>query len=68
MQIHSTERSFRYSGGLILPDPDPSLDLEAVRAVFASAYPEITTAALTGPEVSNGKLVYTFSRVVETKG
>ena len=41
MQIQQTERVFRYSGGLVLPDPDPSLGLEAVRQVYASSYPEI---------------------------
>jgi len=34
MQIQQTERVFRYSGGLVLPDPDPSLGIEAVRQVY----------------------------------
>jgi PRTRC genetic system protein C len=46
MQIQQTERVFRYSGGLVLPDPDPSLGIEAVRQVYASSYPEIITAAV----------------------
>ena len=33
MQIQQTERSFRYSG-LVLPDPDSSLGIEAVRQVY----------------------------------
>jgi PRTRC genetic system protein C len=36
MQIQQTERVFRYSGGLVLPDPDPSLGIEAVRQVYCT--------------------------------
>jgi PRTRC genetic system protein C len=68
MQIHRTEREFRYSGGLVLPDPDPSLDVESVRAIYSSTYPEITTAAVSGPEVIGGKLVFTFTKSAGTKG
>jgi PRTRC genetic system protein C len=62
-----TERLFRYSGGLVLPDPDPSLGIEAVRQVYASSYPEIITAAVSGPELVDGKHVYTFKTAVGTK-
>lgn len=73
MQIQKMERVFkyadgRYSGGLTLPDPDPSLDVESVRALFCTTYPEITTAALTGPEAVGDKLVYTFTKSIGTKG
>ena len=67
MQIQKTEREFRFSG-LVLPDPAPSLDVERVRAVYVSSYPELTTAAVSGPEAAGGKLVYTFSKSVGTKG
>jgi PRTRC genetic system protein C len=43
MHIQQAERLFRYSGGLVLPDPDPSLGIEAVRQVYASSLPEIIT-------------------------
>ena len=73
MQIEKTERAFRYregnsSGGVNLPDPDPSLDVENVRTLFAATFPEITTAALTGPEVVDGKLIWTFTKAVGCKG
>jgi PRTRC genetic system protein C len=73
MQIRTMERIFRYvegksMGGLTLPDPDPSLDVESVRALFCTSYPEITTAALTGPEAVGDKLVYTFSKSIGAKG
>jgi PRTRC genetic system protein C len=67
MQIQQTERAFRYSG-LVLPDPDPSLGIEAVRSVYASSYPEITTAAVSGPELVDRKHFYTFKTAVGTKG
>jgi PRTRC genetic system protein C len=34
----------------------------------AASYPEITTAALTGPEAADGALVYTFTKAIGTKG
>jgi PRTRC genetic system protein C len=62
-----TPRLFRYAG-LNLPDPDDRLDVENVRSLYAATYPEITTAALTGPEAVNGKLIYTFTKAIATKG
>jgi PRTRC genetic system protein C len=67
MTIEKTSRLFRYSG-LNLPDPDSRLDVESVRSLYAATYPEITTAALTGPEAVDGKLVYTFTKAIGTKG
>ncbi len=73
MQIEKLERVFRYregnsSGGLTLPDPNPSLDVESVRTLFCASFPEITTAALTGPEAVGDKLVFTFVKSVGVKG
>ena len=67
MTINKMVRSFRYSG-LILPDPAPELDVESVRSLYAASYPEITTAALTGPEAVDGTLVFTFAKAIGTKG
>ena len=67
MTIRKTIRCYRYSG-LLLPDPAPDLDVESVRSFYAASYPEITTAALTGPEVVDGTLVYTFTKAIGTKG
>jgi PRTRC genetic system protein C len=67
MTIHKMTRSFRYSG-LTLPDPASDLDVESVRSFYAASYPEITTAALTGPEAVDGTLVYTFTKAIGTKG
>jgi PRTRC genetic system protein C len=67
MTIRKMTRNFRYLG-LLLPDPAPDLDVESVRNLYAASYPEITTAALTGPEAVDGALVYTFSKAIGTKG
>ena len=67
MIINKTARRFKYSG-LMLPDPGPELDVESVRSLYAASYPEITTAALTGPEAVDGDLVYTFTKSIGTKG
>ena len=67
MTIHKTARRFKYAG-LVLPDPSPELDVESVRSLYAASYPEITTAALTGPEAVDGDLVYTFSKAIEIRG
>ena len=67
MTIENTTRSFRYAG-ITLPDPNGRLDVESVRSLYAATYPEITTAALTGPETVDGKLVYTFTKSIEIRG
>jgi PRTRC genetic system protein C len=67
MTIERTTRVFRYSG-LTLPDPDERLDIEGVRSLYAATYPEITNAAVTGPEAIDGKLIYTFTKAIGTKG
>jgi PRTRC genetic system protein C len=67
MTIEPATRAFRYSG-LTLPDPDERLDIEGVRSVYAATYPEITNAAVTGPEAMDGKLIYTFTKAIGTKG
>ena len=67
MTIRKMTRNFRYLG-LLLPDPAPDLDVENVRNLYAASYPEITTAALTGPEAVDGALVYTFTKAIGTKG
>jgi PRTRC genetic system protein C len=67
MIIRKMARSFRYLG-LVLPDPASDLDVESVRSFYAASYPEITTAALTGPEAVDDTLVYTFTKAIGTKG
>ncbi len=42
--------------------------VEEVRNLYASAYPDLTTAAIEGPEVVGNKLVYRLTRAIGTKG
>jgi PRTRC genetic system protein C len=67
MQITAMVRTFSYNG-LQLPDPDSRLTPEQVRDFYASAYPEVTTASIEGPEASDGALKYRFTRALGTKG
>jgi PRTRC genetic system protein C len=68
MKVESLEREFRYDGGLRLPDPNPRLTVQEAINLYATTYPEITTAAIEGPEVVGNKLVYRLTRAIGTKG
>jgi PRTRC genetic system protein C len=67
MTIETMAREFRYDE-LRLPDPNPRLSVDEVRTAFSATYPEIATAALTGPEAVGNKLVYHFTKAIGTKG
>jgi PRTRC genetic system protein C len=66
MTIETMNREFRYDN-LRLPDPNPSLTVEEVRTAFAATYPEIVTAAITGPEAVGNKLVYHFAKAIRNQ-
>jgi PRTRC genetic system protein C len=61
------KRAFRYNS-VSLPDPGAQFSPEQVRDLYAATYPEITTAAIEGPEEQDDTLTYTFRRAVGTKG
>jgi len=60
-------RVFRYNS-VELEDPGIEHDPVDVRNLYSATYPEITSAAIEGPEVKDGKRVYTFRKAVGTKG
>ena len=60
-------RSFTYNG-VKLPDPDPRMTPEEVKTTYGSQYPELATAAITGPGASGEQLQYSFVRAIGTKG
>lgn len=60
-------RSFTYNG-VKLPDPDPRMTPEEVKAIYSHQYPELATAAITGPEANGDRLLYSFVRAIGTKG
>ena len=53
---------------LKLPDPNPTMTPEEVRQFFATQFPDITTASITGPEAEGEKLRYSFTRAIGSKG
>jgi PRTRC genetic system protein C len=67
MESQILSRIFEFNG-VRLPDPAPNLSVEDVRAVYAHQYPDIATAAITGPEAVGDKLRYLFSRAIGAKG
>jgi PRTRC genetic system protein C len=67
MTIETMAREFRYDG-VRLPDPNPKLSVEEARTAFSATYPEIATAAVTGPEAVGNKLVFHFAKAIGTKG
>jgi PRTRC genetic system protein C len=67
MESQILSRIFEFNG-VRLPDPAPNLSVEDVRAVYAHQYPDIATAAITGPEAVGDKLRYLFSRPIGAKG
>jgi PRTRC genetic system protein C len=60
-------REFSFMG-IKLPDPNAQMSVEDVRGVLAMQYPEIATAAITGPEPVGDTLKYTFERAIGSKG
>lgn len=67
LSIEKNTREFKYNGQA-LPDPDPKLTVDAVKEFYAHHYPDITNAAIEGPERVGAKMVYEFRRAVGTKG
>ena len=67
MEIHVLSRTFEFNG-VRLPDPDPKLSPEEVRNLYVHQFPDIATAAITGPEAVGDKLRYQFTRAIGSKG
>lgn len=51
-----------------LPDPNPAMSVDEVKALYAAQYPELATAVVNGPEAVGDKLRYTFERAIGSKG
>lgn len=67
MDIKVVEREFLYHG-TSLADPNPTFSIEEVRSFYANQFPELTTAAISGPETVGDRLRYRFERAIGTKG
>lgn len=60
-------RNFTYNR-VKLPDPDAKMTPEEVKNLYSHQYPELATAAITGPEATGEQLLYSFVRAIGTKG
>ena len=67
MKRTAVKRSFSFNG-LKLPEPNERMSAEEVKAFYANQYAELTTAAVSGPEIVGDVMQYTFTRVIGTKG
>jgi PRTRC genetic system protein C len=67
MEKTTLKRSFSFNG-LKLPEPDERMSIEEVKSFYANQYPELTTAAISRPEIVGNSIQYTFSRAIGTKG
>jgi PRTRC genetic system protein C len=61
------KRAFKYNGRS-LPDPDPAMSPDEVRAFYANTYPELQSGVVDGPDDEGSKLVFELRRAVGTKG
>lgn len=67
MNIKVVEREFVYHGAS-MADPNPKFSIEEVRSFYANQFPELTTAAISGPENVGDRLRYRFERAIGSKG
>jgi PRTRC genetic system protein C len=67
MQARAMRREFSFQG-IKLPDPDSRMNVEDVRGILSMQYPEIATAAISGPEAVGDTMKYTFERAIGSKG
>jgi PRTRC genetic system protein C len=67
LTITKMTRLFQFQG-IRLPDPNPNMPVDEVKALYAAQYPELATAVVNGPEAVGDKMRYTFERAIGSKG
>ena len=67
LTVSKMTRVFQYLG-VRLPDPNPAMSVDDVKAFYAAQYPELATAVVNGPEAAGDKMRYTFDRAIGSKG
>ncbi len=67
MQAKAMRREFSFQG-IKLGDPDSTMTVEDVRGVLSLQYPELATAAISGPEAVGDTMKYKFERAIGSKG
>ncbi|WP_334033614.1 PRTRC system protein C [Burkholderia gladioli] len=67
ISIAAIVREFIYNGMALL-DPGPAFSPEQVRDLYTAQYPELTTAAVDGPELKGEVMTYKLVRAAGAKG
>jgi PRTRC genetic system protein C len=67
LTVAKMARLFSFNG-VRLPDPNPKMTVDEVKALYAMRYPELATAVVNGPEAVGDKMRYTFERAIGSKG
>lgn len=67
ISIAALVREFTYNG-MTLMDPGPAFSADQVRDLYTAQYPELTTAAVDGPEIKGEVAHYKFVRAAGAKG
>ena len=67
ISIAALVREFTYIG-LALLDPGPAFSADQVRDLYTAQYPELTTAAVDGPDIKGEVAHYKFVRAAGAKG
>lgn len=66
IQAQEMQRVFKFNG-VRLPDPNSKLDIEGVRDLYSSQYPELASASMKTETVKD-RLLITFEKVIGHKG
>jgi PRTRC genetic system protein C len=67
LTIAKMTRLFTFNG-IRLPDPNPNMSVDEVKALYSAQYPELATAVVNGPEAVGDKMRYSFERAIGSKG
>lgn len=51
-----------------LDDLNPQTSVEEIKRLYCDQYPELSSATVTGPNMKDDALIYTFSPKAGTKG
>ncbi|WP_028896237.1 PRTRC system protein C [Prevotella sp. HUN102] len=71
LEIKGMKRTFKFRKGsenITLKDPDGSYSPDMVMSYYANIYPELTTATVHGPSISDDKAEYEFKTTIGVKG
>lgn len=64
MEVNALPRKFKLqfrTSNLLLDDPNPDLNKDEVKDLFAAQYAELATATMSGPVIENDAMVYMLS-------